>query len=491
MQADVFTAFLTDKVKVFATKKGVKPFTMPKKYIRKAYPFLLCSAMVFSACGTRTSEQNSDATQDTRPSTETLQQTTQALSVQELDSTVNWNDVYTNVVNNYRLMSLKNKVPFSEQEIINLLQSPNPPALLDTNFNHCAENQQNFWEIVRNGINQVNLLQNSDSLTESQKKEYKITAFKMLSQMSKYQNSENEVDLSDYNNQKTFLFFEKVIKHQDDYDEVLGRCNKPGYNDERTEFLGRYYKDFEHLSEVIEDYPNVENFINALYTNNDRYIITPQDSAQANAISQEMFKKWLKNQNIEYENIYALTDTVSNTMDYDYLRGSTFWASVSIQKQGKLKHNKFAPVWELVRHELQHLGQLKPTSNESPEDNHISNEAAKRLDIDDYNNTYLGEIGPTLSSLAWEDQIYKQIHGIDSNAVVDYGVMIDTGVQKIPLGEIAVWWWNAEQKANSNSIDAIVSQPEILEQMDKWGGEKVDSKTNYSFMIIQAQQAQK
>ena len=498
MQADVYTAFLTDKVKVFATQKGVKPFKIAGKYIRKAYPFLLSSAMILSGCA----QSNKTKTDPNFLNKESISQNIDNIITSQNDilhdqaqdfnmPDIDWKQVYDKVIEEYRLNSLKDKVPFSQQEILNLIASPYPPELTDKNFNHCAENQQNFWEIVRNGIHELKLIDKSDILTENQKKEYKITAFKMLSQMSKYKGSENEVDLTDYNNQKTFLFFEKVIQHKTDYYEVLGFGNLPGFNDERTEFLGRYYKDFENLANAVEDYPYVEKFINALYSNTNRFILTPQDSAQANAISKEMYQEWAKEQHIEDQTLYNLTDTISNFMEYDYLRGSTFLVKIAIQKDGLDEDGKMTTIWLTARHELQHLGQLKAASNEEPEDNHISDTAAKEIK-DTYTETRLGELGPTLSTIAWEDHIYKKIHNIDFDAIVDYGVTIDIGKKKIPLGIIGPTIWKAEQENPSLSIDAIIGQPKILKIINDWGNENVkltehELQHNHPPMVIQYQ----
>lgn len=50
MKADVYTGFLTDKVKVFGTERRAKPFVLPGKVLRRVTPFLLASAMTLTAC---------------------------------------------------------------------------------------------------------------------------------------------------------------------------------------------------------------------------------------------------------------------------------------------------------------------------------------------------------------------------------------------------------------------------------------------------------
>ena len=71
------------------------------------------------------------------------------------------------------------------------------------------ENKENFWNIVKNGVKiSVIDVQNSPILNENQKKVYKVMAYKTLSQISKYKDSVDDVDLNDYNNLKAFLYFE-------------------------------------------------------------------------------------------------------------------------------------------------------------------------------------------------------------------------------------------------------------------------------------------
>lgn len=46
----------------------------------------------------------------------------------------------------------------------------------------------------------------------------------MLAQISRVKGTKDEVDLSDYNNLKAFLYFEKVLRYGDNYDEVLQKA---------------------------------------------------------------------------------------------------------------------------------------------------------------------------------------------------------------------------------------------------------------------------
>jgi len=469
MQANVYTGFLTNKVKAFATKKGISPVVFPRRVIERAYPFVLASAMMFTACH----EEKTPIDESIEPlRTET---TTTPTAQKTYDN--EWQQIYSEVINKYHLTQLKDKEPFSQKEIEDLLKIKDIPVLNDTNFNHVPANQENFWEIVKNGIGATREAQNCDTLTQNQKQEYKITAYKMLSQMSRIKGSKDEVDLTDYNNLKTFLYFEKLLKYKGKYEEIL--YSEKGIVDERNELVGRYYKDFEALAEQAEKYPGVEKFAKAFYCENDRFMLNPQNSAYANAISRQFLQQWLKDQNITDKELWRFSnldeDDDCNTIYYTYLRGSTFRATTTIDARGQMNEEKYAPVGNIAIHETMHLLALKPASNEQSEHNSLSDEEAKILPQDRFNTGYLSELGPSLHSLVLDDLIYKKINFLPEDKVVDYGVEIKTQTQKIPLGELAVWFNQMEKKYPSKSIDKVLSQPEVLRQLDSWGGNKTIS----------------
>ena len=272
MKADVYTGFLTDKVKVFGTERRAKPFVLPGKVLRRVTPFLLASAMTLTACSPKQNQEEKEN------------------NGQQVDYT----EIYHDVVDRYNLTELKAKEPLSQEEINELIIHTDAPELRDRNFNHCPENNANFWEIVKNGINATKAVQNSPALTYNQKKEYQITAYKMLAQISRVKGTKDEVDLSDYNNLKTFLYFEKVLRYGDNYDEVLQKS--AGWIDERNEVFGRYYKDYQTLAQKAARYPGTKKFAQALYDNNERFVISYADSTEANAISKKMLQKWLQKQ---------------------------------------------------------------------------------------------------------------------------------------------------------------------------------------------------
>lgn len=441
MKADIYTGFITDKVKVFGTGKNDKPFVLPKRVFRKAAPFLIASAIVMTAC---TPKQNDSRRDDSLKS------------------------IYAETIERYNLDRLRGKEPFSQEELKQMTANPNPPALTDFNFNHCPASVENFWEIVRNGLAKTREIQNSPRLTRAQAKEYQITAYKMLAQMTRAKGTKDKVDISDYNNLKTFLYFEKVLRFGDNYNEVLSK--DIGWIDERDEVFGRYYKDYLALEKAADSYPGVERFARALYNTNDRFILSYADSARANDISRGILKDWLKKQDIKDKNLWYMTDVeaddYANAVAFWYRRGATVGISFGVDSRGNLSEGDYSPVGTIIIHELQHTMQKKPASAESPADNRINDED---FDVKSrFETGVISELGPTLYSLVLEDRIYKKIHGIPQNKAVDYG-QIQVGGQKISLGETALWFGKMMDKYPHKSVDKLLQEPEVLKQLDLWG----------------------
>lgn len=452
MKANVYDAFLTDKVKVFATQKDVKPFVLPRKIMKKAAPFLIASAMTLTACSPKTNEAN---TSD--------------------NGATNYSEIYKEVVKKYNLTSLMAKEPFSQDEINDMIIHNNPPKLVDYNFNHCPENVENFWEIVKNGIRATKIVQKSPTLNFKQKKEYQIVAFKMLSQMTRIKGTKDAIDLSDYNNLKTFLYFEKLLKYGDNYEKVLEKDD--GLINEQAELFGRYYKDFEILEKKTQNFPGVRKFAYELYNNNDRFMLSYQDSVQANKLSKQLLQKWMKKQNITDENLWYLTsveeDGYANAVAYWHRRGTTVELSLGIDSRGNIDEGDFSPVGAILIHELQHVMQKKPSSPENPEDNQKSDEDVAFVSSP-YDESCISELGPTLYSLAIEDRLYKHIKGIDQDKVLDYGAL-QFGKSQIKLGEVAVWFGKMIDKYPENSVDKLVAKDEILQQLNQWGNGQINS----------------
>ena len=446
MKADIYSAFLTNKVKVFATQKDVKPFILPRKIMKKAAPFLIASAMTLTACSHKQSSAEKSAVSD-----------------------VNYTEIYQQVIEQYNLMSLKEKEPFSQQEINEMIIHNNPPELVDFNFNHCPENVENFWEIVKNGIKATKQIQHSSLLSYKQKKEYEIVAYKMLSQMSRIKGTKDAIDLSDYNNLKTFLYFEKLLRYGDDYEKVLEKDD--GLINEQFELFGRYYKDYEALEKKAQNFAGVRKFAYELYNNNDRFMISYQDSAQANKLSKRVLENWMKQQDITDKNLWYLTtvedDGFANAVAYWHRRGSTLELSLGIDNRGNIDEGDFSPVGAILIHELQHVMQKKPASAEKPSDNKRTDDEVLFISSN-FDDSYISELGPTLYSLAVEDRIYKHIKGIKEDKILDYGTL-KFGKTKLKLGEVAVWFGKMIDKYPENSVDRLVAKDEVLQQLNQWG----------------------
>ncbi len=447
MEADVYTGFLTNKVKVFGTSEEVKPFVMAGKKLRMAGKVLLASLMISSLSARAQDNQHSE--------TQIFPQT--------------MTEIYHDVVTKYQLTALKDKEPLPEEMITTLLNDTTPlPDLLDTNYNHSPASNKNFWEIIKHGLAVTRSVQNSPRLSEQQKAEYRITAFKMLSQISRIKGTENQVDLHDYNNLKAFLYFEKAVRYQDNYAKVLG--THAGLINEKSEFFGRYYRDAEKLAEICDRNQGMQRFAKALYSCDERFIMTYQDSVQANAASYKILENWLQKQNVKDENLWRLTgiekEKYCNTLAMWQRRGVDLKVELGIDATGNLGDNTYMPVGLTIIHELQHLAQKKTASRETPEDNNKSG-AEIRSAISYYDN-FAGELGPTLYSLMLQDKIYKDIHHIDADKIVDYGE-IDLGTHKVKLGEVAVWVGKMAEKYPHLSVDKLIAEPEVVQRLNNWG----------------------
>ena len=235
--SDVYADFLKGKgdVKVFSTKRDVKPYKVCKKMLRKVYPFLLGSAISVTACNIRS---DSDFNEKKHPTFE---------------------EIYADVINVYKLDKLKDKEPLPQTMIKQIMKNQNVPYLYDINYNHLPENKENFWEIVKIGVKiSTTDVKTSPYLTKEQVKMYEIMAFKMLSQISRIKGTVDDVDLSDYNNLKTFNYFERVVKYKDDFDRIIAK--EEGVHDAKSEVYGRYYKDYFEFFNKCKPYPQIEDF---------------------------------------------------------------------------------------------------------------------------------------------------------------------------------------------------------------------------------------
>lgn len=457
--------FRGDEIKVFPLARNIEPFSMPRQMVSKVFPLMVASAMLFTACS-----KKDNAKPENGP-----KQATNELKVQNEDAynqddtfildNAEWGNVYREAVDKYQLTQQIDREPLSPRQIEDLMNTTQVPLLRDTNFNHIPEDENNFWEIVYNGLAVTKEVQQSPALTMQEKKAYQIMAYKMLSQISKLKGSKVSIDLTDYNNLKTFLYFEKVVQYRDSYSQVMN-ASKYIIN-EQSEFLGRYYKDYLNFQKKAEKVPEIEKFAQFLYyDNSSRFMLTYADSVAANDISRKILAKWLKDNRIKDENLWYYTsidkDITANNTSFYYSRGKNFRAKVAIDSQGKALGGYYTPVGLAAIHETQHLGQRKPASNEAASDN-----GEKVVYPEALYNPYLNELGPTLYTLALSDAIYKEIHHIDSNTVLDYGA-IDMGTHKVKTGELAVWFKQMIDKYPRSSVDKILAQDEVFQKLKEF-----------------------
>jgi len=461
MQADLrHTGFFTGKIKAFSTERnGPQKVVFSGNWLKKCFPFMFASAFMFTSCS---EERKQNAPEE-------------------------YKKIYTEVVDNFHLHELEGKEPYSFSEIMGLMNDKNVPVLRDTNYNHCPENTANFWEIVKNGIAVTKKVQNVDSLTAAQKKEYRTTMVKMLSRLSRYKDTRPEIvqfladmglarevkdsiDVTDYNNLQLFLYAEKLIKYQENYETVLGKVR--GDIDERADIIGRYYKDFMTLLQKADKYPGIERFTKAFYLNDDRFILANEDMRVTKPISKRMFDDWCIKNEVKDSTLWEYADNVFEAVEYNAMtpfikRGVKFGASVTVGRNG----HEGSPVYEVITHELMHIFQLPLNSGERPFHNKLSNETVAGMNLENrYEQGYLAELGPSLYSLMVDDLIYKEVHGIAKDKVVDYGVTIDSGERKIELGKLAVWVQRLVDESKWLSMDKILAQKKALEYLNFLGG---------------------
>ena len=475
MQPDVLSAFLGNKsqsIKVFSTDKRVKPFSMPSRIIRKAFPFLVVSAMTFTACS---ENKSADTKENTAEQVEKIK-FEQNLQKAQDSIQVPWIDTYKEVVEKYRLVGKKDKEPLSIADIDALMKTPQIIEVTDTNFNHAPENVDNFWKIIKSGIGVAQNIQKDSAVSEQIKQQYRDACITALSKITKLKKTENTIDLADYNNLHAFAFFEKMLKYKDDA-ELIFYQNK-GWIDEQTEFFGRYYQDHLDFEKKAQNYSGVEAFAKALYANSERFIVEAKDSVYANALSRKMYEEWRCAQGIEKEHLGAFIDTDSdnyaNNTVYGNKRGYLLGINLDINAKGEVETPdglSYLPVGLIEIHENQHIGALPPKSYEKAEHNKLISEKAEINDMQGLNSNYV-ELGPTLYTLTMSDRIYKAIHKIDRDKEVDYGVNIQVADNSIALGEIANWFGKMLEKYPSESIDKVMQEKEVLEQINVWGVNK-------------------
>ena len=330
--------------------------------------------------------------------------------------------------------------------------------------------------MVKAGISVAKKMQENPGLDKETKQKYLDKTMEALSKITKFKGTFDVVDLKDNNNFHAFLFFEKLVKYQDNAEMIFH--HQAGWIDEQYEFFGRYYQDHLNFEEKAKNYPGIDMFAKALYASTGRLVIEAKDSVYANALSNKMFENWRCEQNISEKNIFAYANaeynSYVNTTVYNNKRGYQLGISLDIDPKGQLETPNgldYLPVGLIKIHEMQHIMALAAKSCERPEHNHIASEKDIPSDLQGLNDNYV-ELGPTLYTLTYSDRIYKAMNKIDRDAEVDYGVNIQVSNNSIPLGKIANWFGQMMEKYPSKSIDKVMQEKEVMEQINAWGMDK-------------------
>jgi len=481
LEQNVYADFFRGKggVRVFPTKRGKAPFSLAKKVLRRAYPFLLASAMVLTGCGQKREDKSVGNNSNNDNNIEVVEPKRVVL-----DDSVNYSDIYNEVVRMYNLSQLMDNEPLSKEFIDSLMKERSVPTLTDNNYNHLPENKENFWNIVKNGVKvSVDDVSKSSMLNEKEKKTYRIMAYKMLSQISKQKGSVDDVDLNDYNNLKAFLYFEKVVKYRDNYEKVHSKAD--GVIDARNEVLGRYYEDYEKLKGLVLDNADVLNFAEAFYKDEKKYmILTVNDSTVCNKASYEILDKWMKDQKIQDDGLYYLTsvedDDYCNGVAIINRRGKDLGVVLGVDAWGELGKGYYAPVGEIIIHEMIHVMQTKPASDEKPEDNMKTEDIVKSWKFYEKKD-YVNELGPSLMSLVIDDYLYKEVNRIEQKTIIDYGSFVSNG-KDVKIGELAIWFRDKLEKYKSDerfSVDEMLAKPEVFRELKAISNGNIPIKINY------------
>ncbi len=361
------------------------------------------------------------------------------------------------IISRYNILDLTEKefLPLDVVENIMSEQSiASTPILTDKNYNHCIEHQENFWEIVKNGVKVAHKAQNNPKLTDYQKYEYMLTTAKMLSQITRYIGTESDVDISDYNNMKTFLFFERLIEHKDKYNLIFS--NQRGLITERNEIFGRHYKDLKELQAKCDEFPTIRDFAEKLYYSKCRSIIEAKDSTEANKISMQILNDWLID-NYATSDLWRYakygTRKYVNMVTFYYWRQDDLLLFTTIDPDGNTGDNNYSPVGSTILHEMVHVMQKPPASKEQPNDNKKENVNAYGSRFTDYTT----ELGPTLVNLVIDDYIYKKIHNIPLDKAMNYGA-----VNYVHLGKLIVWFASKLKKYPNMSVERIILQEDVF-----------------------------
>ncbi len=365
------------------------------------------------------------------------------------------------IIERYNILDLTQK-EFLPSHVVEKLMSEqsiaSTPRLTDRNYNHCIEHQENFWEIVKNGVKAANYAQFSKRLNDIQKQEYMLASAKMLSQITRYIGTESDVDITDYNNMKAFLFFERLIEHKDNYNYIFTK--RRGLITEQDEIFGRHYKDLKELKMKCDETPSIRDFAEDLYYSKYRTIIEAKDSTEANKISMQILNDWLNN-NYTTSDLWQYaeygTAPYVNMVVFYYWRDDDLLLVTTIDPDGKTGDNSYHPVGTTILHEMVHVMQKPPASKEQPNDNQKEN-------VNAYGNNrtdFASELGPVLVNLVADDYIYKKIHDIPLDEAVDYGHLKDSK-KEIHIGKLAVWFASKLKKYPNMSAERVILQEDVF-----------------------------
>ncbi len=415
MSENVYEHFSDGEIKAFATQKEVKPHKFSGRLIRKMLPLLASSVMMFSsiACSRGTEKTDKEG--------------------------------YVDCTN------------LTSEMIIDMMTNPDNVLLLDLDYNHSAKDGKNYWNVVNQGLNIIKKLDTNSNLSKDEILMYKKVACDMLADVKIINGVIANPDLSDAETMKSFLFFEKVVRYKDNYKKIF--ADEPGVYNEQDDLFGRNYKDCYALIKKAKNNPGVVKFADALYNDASRFIISKEDSVKANEISRFILKKWLQNNNLKSDNLYEAADVdddnMTNKVAFYLKRGNDLRIKLKIDSTGDLGDGCYSPVGVTVIHELLHVTQKKPSSNQDFREN----------------ANIIEELGPTLNSLVLDDMIYKTMHKIPMNNVVNYGDL-EIGKTKVPVGELAVWFRKMCEKYPRQSIDKVLCEDEVFDTLVKIGNQE-------------------
>lgn len=246
----------------------------------------------------------------------------------------------------------------------------------------------------------------------------------------------NDIDLKDSNMLKSFLAFKKLIKYKD----KVSIKQKPGHFNEISPFLGeyaQYHTQLENKSvfSALED---------ALYESDARFNMIPkEDREKAESLGYDMLCNELTKYNTTPEEVFGppsdFFQSVTTCCDIDN-PWNDWNLQVNLDKQlSQINGKEYAPLGVIALHELGHVRQTMPGKPEQ-----------------EFNNTELKELAPTIDLIVRQDEIYKQIHNTPLNQKVAYPHSVLIAGNSIEIGEIANTFRQIKQKYNFDNFEQVL-----------------------------------